>query len=152
MLNNAFFPSLEVCQSRHPAGFLEQTHCCTTIFALAISTSVREDNGYVRGCFIMRDDNDHEDGDVVVATDSLLTRRRLFDRRIDVRGHCLPSSYRRADNKDQQIQFRSYLQRNNKLFQSQVIHFKKNVNFEKLFLSILGYTSKKTCGIDLYFR
>lgn len=48
------------------ASFLEQTYYCTTIFALAISTSVREDNGYVRGRFIMRgvdDDHDHEDED-----------------------------------------------------------------------------------------
>lgn len=61
-----------------------------TIFALAISTSVREDNGYVGGRFIMRDvddDHGHEDEDVCIfaALDSALTRRLLFDRGTNVR-------------------------------------------------------------------
>jgi len=73
-LNNVFFPPFEI-RANPPvrAGFLEQTYYCTTIFALAISTSVREDNGYVRGRFIMRGvDNDHDHEDVA---SSLLSTR-----------------------------------------------------------------------------
>lgn len=54
--------------------------------------SVRENNGYVRGRFIMRgvdDDHDHEDEDEDVASSMLstraLTRRLLFYRGTNVR-------------------------------------------------------------------
>lgn len=77
MLNNIFSPFEIRANPPVCAGFLEQTYYCTTIYALAISTSVREDNSYVRGRFIMRDvddDHDHEDEDEDVASSLLSTR------------------------------------------------------------------------------
>ena len=74
MLNNIFSPLFEIrANLLVRAGFFEQTYSCTTIFALAISTSVREDNGYVRERFIMRDVDDNHDHEDVAS--SLLSTR-----------------------------------------------------------------------------